>query len=75
MKRNRICPKCECADIACEKGCVGAYGAGNYVQVSAFSSVAIYRYICLSCGYTEEWIDAQDLEKIKKSKNKKIQKA
>lgn len=38
-----------------------------------FNSIKISpnRYICCECGYTEEWIDREDIEKVKKSKKAK----
>jgi hypothetical protein len=33
-----------------------------------FSGVNVNRYICCCCGYTEEWIDVEDLGKIVTSK-------
>jgi hypothetical protein len=36
-----------------------------------FSAVNVNRYICCTCGFTEEWIDKNDLEKVKNSKKAK----
>ncbi len=73
MKDTKFCPKCRSTDIVRIDGYSGAYGAGNNVMVgnSIFSAVNVNRYICCSCGFTEEWIDEKDLEKIKKSKKAK----
>ena len=75
MKNTKTCPKCKGIEIVRVNGWVGAYGGGNYVQLNAtiFSnSIAkVHRYICISCGYTEEWIDVEDLPKIKNSKKAK----
>jgi len=30
-------------------------------------SVCIHRYICCNCGYVEEWIDKEDLQKVAES--------
>ena len=69
MKNTKVCPKCGGTDIVRIDGSVGAYGAGNNVMVGAsiFSAVNVNRYVCCSCGFTEEWIDEQDIEKIKNS--------
>lgn len=32
---------------------------------------AVNRYICCNCGYCEEWIDKEDISKIKNSDNPK----
>jgi len=73
MKNTKVCPKCGGIDIVRIDGSVGAYGAGNNVMVGAsiFSAVNVNRYVCCSCGFTEEWIDEQDIEKIKNSKKAK----
>ncbi len=66
MKNSRICPKCSSSDIVRIKGKRESYGAGNHVMVGIIASVGVHRYVCTVCGYTEEWIDREDLEKIKK---------
>lgn len=70
MKNTRICPKCNSSDILIVDGYAGAYGSGNNIMTGAtiFSAVNVNRYICCSCGYTEEWINQEDIEKVKKAK-------
>ena len=70
MNKNRICPKCGSTEIYVVDGYTGPYGSGNNVMIGAtvFSAVKVNRYICCRCGFTEEWINREDLEKIKKSK-------
>ncbi len=73
MKYRNTCPKCNSADIVRFDGSAGAYGAGDNVMVGTtiFSAVNVNRYVCCQCGFTEEWIDVCDLEKIKNSKKAK----
>lgn len=73
MKSKKICPKCHSSNIVRIDGYSGAYGAGNNVQVgiSIFSAVNVNRYICCNCGFTEEWIDKEDIPKIANSKKAK----
>ncbi|MBR2371079.1 MAG: hypothetical protein IKA82_03555 [Clostridia bacterium] len=73
MKNTGICPKCKSSDIVRFDGYAGAYGSGNNVMVghSIFSAVNVNRYICCNCGFTEEWIDTEDIEKITNSKKAK----
>ena len=73
MKTTKICPKCQGNDIVRIDGNVGAYGSGNNMILGAtiFSAVNVNRYICCRCGYTEEWVDREDIEKIKNSKKAK----
>lgn len=73
MKNTKTCPKCHSGDIVRIDGFTGAYGTGNNVMTgnTFFSTVNVNRYICCACGFTEEWIDREDLEKIKNSKKAK----
>lgn len=70
MKNSHICPKCGGSDIVRIDGNVGAYGTGNNVILGAtvFSAVEVHRYICCACGFTEEWIDERDLQKVRDSR-------
>lgn len=73
MKNTRICPKCNSSDILRFDGYSGSYGSGNHIMTgnTVFSAVNVNRYVCCECGYTEEWIDKEDIEKVKKSKKAK----
>lgn len=75
MKQTRLCPKCSSNDIVRVDGNAGAYGSGNNIMLGAtiFSAVNVNRYICCRCGYTEEWIDREDIQRIKNSKKAKRQ--
>lgn len=68
MKKSKICPKCNSTQVLRFDGYRGAYGSGNNLVTGMFSAVNVNRYICCSCGYTEEWIDTEDLEKVLNSK-------
>ena len=54
-------------------GYTGPYGTGNNIMTgnTIFSTIDVNRYICCDCGYTEEWIDKADIEKIVNSKKAK----
>ena len=71
MKNNKCCPKCNSKEILKVPGKAGAYGSGNNIQVgwSNFSAVLVDRYVCCKCGYSEEWIDTDDIESLKKKYN------
>ncbi len=73
MKNTRLCPKCESSDVIRFDGYVGPYGSGNHLMTgkTVFSSVPVSRYVCARCGYTEEWIDKEDLERVVNSKKAK----
>ena len=62
MKTTGRCVKCESVEIIKIPGGVGAYGAGNNIPAggwTVFSSVTVTRYLCVSCGYSEEWVDSE----------------
>lgn len=71
MKNTHICPKCRSSDIVCAKGENQGYGIGNNVRAGIFKQVLISRYICCTCGFTEEWIENDDLPKVKAYHEKK----
>ena len=48
------------------EGRSGGYGGGNDIAADFFRTVKVTRYLCGSCGFSEEWIDApEDLQKLK----------
>lgn len=70
MKNTKICPKCNSSDIVRINGFTGAYGTGNNILtgLSVFSAIDVNRYVCCHCGYSEEWIDREDIPKLVSSK-------
>jgi predicted nucleic-acid-binding Zn-ribbon protein len=69
MRNSQTCPKCQSTDTVRIPGEVRAFGAGNNIIVGAtiFSAVKVTRYLCASCGFSEEWIEsADDIASIKK---------
>ncbi|MBR2651167.1 MAG: hypothetical protein IKD45_05855 [Clostridia bacterium] len=73
MKNTKKCPKCGGGEILRFDGHCGAYGAGNNMMLGTtiFSAVNVNRYVCVACGYSEEWIDEEDIKKLKKSRKAK----
>ena len=71
MKNSKKCPKCNSDDIIRVDGSIRGYGAGNNIMIglTIFSAVNVNRYICCNCGYCEEWIDKNDISKIKNCHN------
>ena len=70
MKNTHICPKCNSREIMRIEGRMGGYSGGNDIAGTAgsfsFRTVKVTRYLCGSCGFSEEWIDApEDLHKLK----------
>ena len=76
MKNNVSCPKCGGTEIIKIPGKAGAYGSGNNIMIgmTIFSAILVNRYVCSDCGYSEEWIDTKDLEKLKDNDINKIYK-
>ncbi len=67
MKNTKSCPKCGGRDLLTVPGTVGAYGVGNNILTgwTNRSAVLVHRYVCCRCGYSEEWINREDLPKLK----------
>lgn len=67
MKNTGLCPKCGSKDLLLVPGKAGAYGSGNNIMIghSIFSEVLVNRYVCCTCGFTEEWVDLEDIPKLK----------
>ena len=70
MKYMKRCPKCGSGDILVVDGYAGAYGVGNNIMVgmTIFSAVPVDRYVCGSCGYSEEWIRMEHMDKVREYK-------
>lgn len=70
MKNSQSCPKCTGLEIVRVEGIQGQYGSGNVIPTGGFtiwSSIKVTRYVCVHCGYSEEWIDSpDDLQRIRK---------
>ena len=63
MKNTGVCPKCGHSNIIRIPGQVKAYGAGNNIPMgmTIFSYIPVDRYLCLNCGFSEEWIEPEHL--------------
>jgi ribosomal protein S27AE len=73
VKKSRVCPKCDSHDTIRIPGSVHPFGAGNNVSTgrTIFTSVKVSRYLCGTCGFSEEWIDsAEDIERIRQEYGK-----
>lgn len=70
MKNSQRCPKCDHAEIIRVEGIQGPFGTGNVIPtggLTIFSSIKVSRYVCVLCGYAEEWIDSlDDLQRLRK---------
>jgi predicted RNA-binding Zn-ribbon protein involved in translation (DUF1610 family) len=69
MQNSKVCPKCQNNEIIRIPGEARAFGAGNNIVVGGtiFSAVKVTRYLCASCGFSEEWVESvDDIASIKK---------
>jgi predicted nucleic-acid-binding Zn-ribbon protein len=60
--KSEKCPKCGGDDVRFQKG----ISKRDDLRVSAFSGVALCDYICGRCGYVESYVEAHDLETVRK---------
>ena len=68
MKNTATCPKCGKKDIVRVDGMNGFSSNWHAIRMGMMSanSIPVTRYVCVNCGYVEEWIDVlEDREKIK----------
>ncbi len=68
MKNTGICPKCQSHHIVEESRKTSSY-YNNWVTVKQnwAKFISLVRYICVDCGFTEEWVkEIEDLDKIEK---------
>jgi predicted nucleic-acid-binding Zn-ribbon protein len=66
MKYDHICPKCKNNEIAKLESGVFNSNTTNYFMVG-FHMVYFTRYVCVCCGYTEEYVNkSDDLELLRK---------
>lgn len=74
MKNSNKCPKCSGSDIVRVPGEVIGVGGGNWIRVgvSVFGAVKVSRYVCVACGFLEEWVDNRgSLQRIAEKWGKK----
>lgn len=70
MNKTGICPKCGSGEILRFDGDIRDYGAGTYILTgkTRLSAVMLNQYVCSTCGYTEQWVDMEDIPKLTASK-------
>ncbi len=67
MKNTKRCPKCSSNEIYRVEAVVGnGYGSGNVIPTGLVGTIKVNRYICGKCGYAEEWVEGDDLNKLKR---------
>lgn len=70
MKNTGACPKCGSRDVFVVDGHAGAYGVGNNIPdgLTVFSCIPVDRYVCGQCGFSEEWLRQEDIERARHAK-------
>jgi hypothetical protein len=61
MKQSNICPKCKSTDVTRIKAFKGTSNS-NMIQLTKWGTQLAYfdRYVCLACGFLEEYIRLDD---------------
>ena len=62
MRNTGRCPKCGSTDLLTVEP-----GLYNSFPIGFFATAKIQRYLCRSCGYTEEWVAEESMEKVRQS--------
>ena len=62
MRNTGRCPKCGGTDLLTVEP-----GLYNSFPVGFFTNVKIQRYVCRGCGYTEEWVAEESMERLRPS--------
>ncbi len=71
MKNTKRCPKCSSREIIRVPDNPGRYASGNNIYTSTvtlWKKVPVIRYVCLDCGYVENWVEQpQQLTELQKT--------
>ena len=59
--KTGVCPVCESQNIYSDTGLIKR-GQRMVVPVTSFSKIFIDCYICLTCGYVQEFVTSKDLK-------------
>ncbi len=66
MKDFKICPKCNFTDILRIPARMPASSTENIITVGWMNAVKVTRFVCATCGFTEEWIESlEEVEKLR----------
>ena len=66
MKQTTTCPKCQFTDIIRIPARLPASVGENIVSIGLMKAVRITRYVCATCGFSEEYVEPlEDTEKLR----------
>lgn len=71
MKQTGICPKCEGQEIYTDADCTKR-GDRASIGFSSWKKYFIDTYICMNCGFIEEYVEKEDLLNEKKFQELKL---
>ncbi len=64
MKNRGVCRKCKSHDII---RIDAKLEGGTVIYLGLMDSVALSRFICGNCGFTEEWLEGEEeIDKLKR---------
>lgn len=67
MKNRGICRKCRSRDIVRIDGSTEGGTGVIFLSMGGLEAVALTRFLCCQCGYSEEWLDKEEmLERVKR---------
>jgi predicted nucleic-acid-binding Zn-ribbon protein len=65
MKKNKVCPKCASTEVY-NNSQRRTKGHRSYITINAWAGLSIDSYICLECGYIEEYLSEKHLQNLKR---------
>ena len=66
MKNTKMCPKCGGNELIRVDLDPIRYQMNMIpIRLGGLVSVPVARYVCCACGYSEEWIDKEDIPKLR----------
>lgn len=70
MKDSKVCPKCNGQNIYTNSG-LTSRGERSFVIVSSWTKLFVENYVCMDCGFFEEYVTPEDLRNVAKQEKVK----
>ena len=70
MRDSKQCPKCNGTEIFTDEG-IAKRGDRVALGVDSWTRIFIATYVCLDCGYVDEYIDKESMDEKRKEKIRK----
>jgi predicted nucleic-acid-binding Zn-ribbon protein len=65
MKHKGVCPKCASGDILTNYNGL-QQGHRSFIGISIFSTIQVATYICMQCGFVEEYLSDSGMKNTSK---------